>query len=189
MMNDEIKETEELIEDAAIKKKSLVERVFDIDGMVKKLLPEKIYRKIAPFMESALFVFWGMVTTLIGLLFYHGLVYIGIVGYKYAKIIQMIFSKILSYVCNKFGVFKTTENKKSEDAIELALFIIIRLFIMVIDYYLLIFFVQVLGINEIVANYVEFPIVIGINYVTSKLIIYNRKVQIFLRKLFSGKKD
>lgn len=189
MKNDEIKDSKENITESTTRQKSLVERVFDIDGLVKKILPEKIYKKIAPFMESALFVFWGAVTTIIGLLFYHGLVFIGIVGYKYAKIIQMIFSKVLSYVCNKFGVFKTTENKKSEDAIELVLFIIIRAVIMVIDYYLLVFFVQVLGIDEIIANYVEFPIVIGINYVTSKLIIYNRKLQIFLRKLFSKSEE
>lgn len=189
MKNEELKNYDEEIIESEPRKQSLVERFFDIDGFVKKILPEKVYKKIAPFMESALFVFWGAVTTIIGLLFYHALVWIGIVGYKYAKIIQMIFSKILSYVCNKFGVFKTTENKKSEDAIELVLFIIIRAVIMVIDYYLLVFFVQVLGIDEIIANYVEFPIVIGINYVTSKLIIYNRKLQIFLRRLFTGKKE
>ena len=164
--------------------KGLINKIFDIEGLLKRLLPEKLYVRIEPFMESALFVFWGVITTLIGLIFYHVLVLLNLFGYKYAKIIQMIFSKILSYVCNKFGVFKTTENKKHENVIEIALFIITRAAIMVLDYFLLIFFVQVLGIDRIVANYVEFPIIVAINYITGKLIVYNRKMQIFLGRLF-----
>lgn len=168
------------------KKKSLVERFFNIEGMLQKILPDKVYRKIAPFMESALFVFWGVITTLIGLLFYNiVLLVIGEAYYKFVKIAQMIFSKVLSYVCNKFGVFKTTENKKSEDVIEIILFMISRGLIMVIDYYLLVFMVQIIGMDKIIANYVEFPIIIAINYITGKTIVYNRKVQVFLRHLFS----
>lgn len=167
------------------KKKSLVEKFFNIDGLVRKILPDKIYRKIQPFMESALFVFWGVITTLIGLLFYNiVLIIAGEAYYKIVKIAQMIFSKVLSYVCNKFGVFKTTENKKSEDVIEIVLFIISRALIMVIDYYLLVFMVQVIGMDKIIANYVEFPIIIAINYITGKTVVYNRRVQIFLRHLF-----
>lgn len=178
----EVQETE--------KKKSLVEKFFDIDGLLKKMLPEKMYTTLHPLIESGLFVFWGVVTTLIGLLFYHGvLLIIGETYYKYVKIAQMIFSKVLSYVCNKFGVFKTTENKKSENVIEMALFIITRGLIMVIDYFLLIIMVQKFGLDEVIANYAEFPIIVAINYITGKTIVYNRKVQIFLRKLFTGSKE
>lgn len=170
------------------KKKSIVERFFNVDGVVRRLLPDKVYRKIAPFMESALFVFWGVITTVIGLLFYNViLLIVGEAYYKFVKIAQMIFSKILSYVCNKFGVFKTTENKKSEDVIEIVLFIISRGIIMVLDYYLLVFMVQIIGMGEIIANYVEFPIIIAINYATGKTIVYNRRVQVFLRRLFIGR--
>lgn len=189
MINHEIKDYKKSVSKKMSKQKGLVRQALDIDGIIKKIIPKKLYNKAEPFMESLLFVFWGIVTTIIGLLFYHILVFTDIVGYQYAKIIQMIFSKILSYISNKFGVFKTTENKKSENVIELVLFILIRALIMVIDYYLLIFFVQVLGMNEIAANYAEFPIVIGINYITSKLIVYNRRVQVFLRRLFTRRKE
>lgn len=113
----------------------------------------------------------GFSTTLINLITYH--IFLLILDYKIANLIALIVSKTYGYFANKTIVFKSKTNTLRSWVTEVLKFIAARGFTAVVDYFGLIFAVEVLGWNNIVSKYLIQIIVIILNYILGKYVVFN----------------
>lgn len=89
-----------------------------------------------------------------------------------SNIIAWILTIIFVYITNKFFVFKTANKTKKESAHEFISFVLARLATLGIEILLLNLLIEVLQINELISKTVAQVVVIVLNYVLSKLVIF-----------------
>jgi len=114
---------------------------------------------------------WGVITTILHILLFALLTYIGI-KYYIANIITLISIKALAYIVNKLFVFKTKCKNKKELISEIMKYIFSRLLTMLIDYFGLILLVEVFNIDVMIGKITILILVVLINYVLCKLFVY-----------------
>ncbi len=136
-----------------------------------KLLP--LYQKHR---ETVLYLVFGGLTTLINIIAYWTLTKILLVDFMVATAAAWIISVLFAFITNKLFVF----NSKSLAAMiilkELVLFVGARLFSGALDMGVMYLFVDVLHYNDMLIKILSNIIVIVVNYVLSKLIIFKKKV-------------
>lgn len=118
----------------------------------------------------------GATTTLISLSVYDIFLIIGI-DYQWANLISLICSKIYGYFVNKLFVFRVHCESKRELVIEIGSFISARGITGLIDYFGLIALVELLDLNKIFAKYIIQAIVIILNYIFGKFLIFRENGQ------------
>lgn len=121
------------------------------------------------------YVIFGILTTLLHLLLFVILDYVGI-KYYIANIITLIFIKTIAYIVNKVFVFKNKCNNKKELLIEIIKYIVSRLFTMLIDFIGLILLVEMFNINEVIGKIIILIIVTIINYILCKKYVYRNSL-------------
>ena len=95
-----------------------------------------------------------------------------VVDYKIGNLIAIISSKIFAYVANKKFVFKTKCATKAEWIKEAVRYIITRGFTALIDYFGVIFLVEVFHLNESYVKYFVLLIVVVLNYILGKNAVF-----------------
>jgi len=133
----------------------------------------KIKELIVKHKEFIKYGFWGGVTTLLNLFLYWLLIKLGI-DYTISNIITLITIKTLCYFVNKILVFKTKCKNKKELLKEITNYILSRLFTMVLDYFGVILFVEVLKVDKIISKIIVLVIVVLVNYILCKKIVYKK---------------
>lgn len=128
----------------------------------------KIIKKYQEFISYG---FWGLVTTLLHILLFFILTKIGI-KYYIANIITLITIKTLAYFINKMFVFKTKCSNGKELLKEVCKYIFSRLATMVLDYFGLIFIVEILHIDALIGKVIVLIMVVIINYILCKKYVY-----------------
>ena len=98
---------------------------------------------------------------------------IGIV-YFIANLIALLSAKTVAYLTSKFFVFKKKCNNKKELFIEIFSFIFFRGLTFLIDFFGLIFLIELFSINKIIGKVFLTIIVIILNYIFSKSIIFKK---------------
>ena len=116
----------------------------------------------------------GVTTTLVNLGMYHGLLLLG-VDYRIANLIAIIGSKTYGYLVNKLFVFKSHCDSAKELATEIIKFVFARGITGIIDYFGLLFAVEIAGFDKIVSKYVIQVIVIATNYVLGKFMVFRKQ--------------
>ena len=132
----------------------------------------KLFNKYKEFIKYGI---GGGITTILHILLFAFLTFIGI-KYYIANIITLITIKTLAYFINKIFVFKTKCQNKKELIAEVLKYIFSRLFTMIIDYFGLIFLVEVLNINAIIGKIIVLVLVVLINYFLCKKYVYKEDV-------------
>lgn len=132
-----------------------------------KRIKEKLFSE-----EVILYLIFGVLTTLVNILLYLAFAHIIKINYIIANILAWFFSVIFAYVTNRIWVFKS---KNENIIVEFVMFLCGRLFSGVLDTLLLYLFVGLLFIDDVVAKIVIGVIVVIVNYVLSKEIIFNSK--------------
>lgn len=110
---------------------------------------------------------FGILTAILNIGLYQILICFSL-NYKYANFITIIVTKVASYIVNKLFVYKSKTGNLMELFKEFWMFVVTRGFTMLIDYFGLIFLVDVLGYNETICKYVTAIVVIVINYFLGK---------------------
>jgi len=113
----------------------------------------------------------GITTTILHIVLFATLTFIGI-KYYIANIITLIAIKTLSYFINKIFVFKTKCKNKKELIEEVLKYTFSRLFTMIIDYFGLIFLVEILNIKVMIGKIIVLILVVLINYILCKKYVY-----------------
>ena len=123
--------------------------------------------------ETMRYLIFGGISTMINILVFQILKKIGISSVV-SNTVAWIMSVIFAYTTNKFCVFTSTEN---EDKIikEISSFIICRIITLIIENIYIYIMVDILLFNAIFMKIISNVIVIILNYIFSKLIIFKSK--------------
>lgn len=138
---------------------------------------KKIKELFIKYQEIISYLIIGVLTTIISLMTYYILVYTILnpeeaLELQCANIISWIVSVTFAYFTNKIYVFKTHEKPFVKEAIS---FYLSRLTTLLLDVSLMYLFVSILKYNDkIIKLMVQFLIII-LNYILSKLIVFKKK--------------
>lgn len=115
----------------------------------------------------------GASTTIINLLAYH--LFLLFLDYKIANLIALVISKTYGYFANKNIVFHSKTDSFVSFIREVFLFVFARGITAIVDYFGLIVAVDVLGLDKIISKYVIQIIVIVLNYVLGKYMVFRQR--------------
>ncbi len=138
-------------------------------------LYNKLLSLFLKYRETILYLFFGGLTTLINIASYWALTKIFYVDYMVATALAWLLSVLFAFVTNKLFVFDSKSLVATLVLKELVLFVGARLFSGALDMGMMYLFVDVLQVNDMVVKILSNIIVIVVNYILSKLIIFKKK--------------
>ncbi len=115
----------------------------------------------------------GLSTTIINILTYQGLLFV--LDYKIANLIALIVSKTYGYFANKKIVFHSKTESFGAFVLEVLRFVFARGLTALVDYFGLIIAVDLLHYDKVISKYVIQVIVIILNYVLGKYMVFVKK--------------
>ena len=133
-------------------------------------------RKLYDFIgkEMIMYLFFGVVTTIINLIVYYIFNILLDVNVGISTTIAFICSVIFAYITNKLYVFESKTKTVKEVVNEIIKFFIARIFTYFVDLFLMILLVDKLNFNSLLCKILVNGLVIIINYLFSKLIIFKK---------------
>lgn len=130
--------------------------------------------------EIVFYLIFGILTTIVSLAVYYALIYTILdanvaVELQLANIISWVISVAFAYITNHLFVFNNEENLNMKNCLK---FYMSRLFTLVIDMILMYLLVSICAFNDKVIKLFVQIVVILLNYILSKFIIFkkNKKV-------------
>lgn len=132
----------------------------------------KIYEK---YKDVIPYLFFGVCTTIVNVVSYWVSAHLLHLGTMLSTVIAWILAVLFAYVTNRKWVFHSTAVGAHEIAKEMLSFFSCRLATGVVDWVSMFVFVDVLGWNDVIIKIVANIVVIVLNYVASKLIIFKKK--------------
>ena len=131
-------------------------------------------RLINKYNELIMYGIFGVLTTLINLLTFYVLDKLGVNVYLNNSIAWVI-SVLFAFITNKLYVFNSKDTSYKIIAKEGIAFFLARIFSYFVDMFTIFMIFQVMGINKMIAKIISNVIVIIINYLLSKIIIFKKK--------------
>jgi len=125
--------------------------------------------------EVLLYLIFGVLTTIINIVTYKIFKNLLNIDYMLSTIIAWCFAVIFAYVTNRIYVFNSKNNNKTDIVKEIMLFISVRLSSLVIDIAIMYIGVTILTINDMLIKVFANVVIIIINYIVSKKIVFKNK--------------
>lgn len=127
--------------------------------------------------QILLYLIFGVLTTILSFLTYLCLVNSflnsdNIIELQVANVISWFISIIFAYITNKKYVFSSKSNSKTE----FLNFLSSRVFTLFIDMLIMFIFVSIFHINDLIIKIFSQIVVILLNYLLSKFIVFKRSV-------------
>lgn len=132
----------------------------------------KLYQK---YKSVILYVIFGALTTLVNISVYWLLAHPIGLPVMPGTVIAWIASVLFAYLTNRKWVFCSEARGKREILMELASFFSCRLATGVVDWLCMWLFVDVLHYNDVLIKVIANVVVIVLNYIASKLVIFRHK--------------
>ena len=127
------------------------------------------------FREIVSYVFWGIITTAINLAAYSLFRINNIIPVQIATAFAWFISVLAAFITNKFFVFKSSGTSFAVLFKESGLFFLSRIFSGVLDVVLMTAAVYLAFFPEKVSKLMVNLIVIAVNYLASKIVIFRKK--------------
>ena len=124
--------------------------------------------------ETVTYLIFGVLSTLVNYIIYYGLRFLK-VDYKIAEIAAWIGAVIFAFFTNKRYVFESRDYSPKILLTELWKFTAGRLITFLIEYGFMLLTVDVLHWNDLIMKLIISVVVVILNYVFSKLFIFNKK--------------
>ena len=126
--------------------------------------------------EVIMYLIFGVLTTVVSLLVYYGCIYTFLnpenaVQLQIANIISWILAVTFAYFANRKYVFKSQNEKTLKEAFS---FYLTRVSTLLIDMAIMYIFVSVLGLNDKIIKLVVQVVVVILNYVFGKFIVFKK---------------
>lgn len=131
----------------------------------------ELYKK---YKEVILYLVFGVLTTIINIISFWLCNDILQIDYKTSNIIAWFLSVIFAFITNKLIVFKSKNKSKKDTTKEAISFLVARLFSLIIDMALMMIMIDIFKINSLVAKFITNIVVIVMNYLFSKFIIFRK---------------
>ena len=141
---------------------------------------EKIHLKILAdwyrsHQEGMRYLIFGALTTLVNIVAYSILYYVFHINNATSNIIAWIIGATFAYITNKLYVFNSKVNTKIELLKEILYFYGCRLLTLIIDEAIMIVTVDKFGWNALLMKIIANIIVIILNFIFSKILIFKKK--------------
>ena len=143
---------------------------------------EKIKELYLKYKEIINYLLFGALTTVVNIVTYAIFARLFHVDEVVSNIIAQIISILFAYVTNKIYVFESKSTKLKDILREMISFFGCRIFTAVLDTLLFSFMIKILFMNDLIAKCITQVVVIVLNYVFSKLIIFRKKDKKDLQK-------
>ncbi|MEG0180797.1 MAG: GtrA family protein [Peptostreptococcaceae bacterium] len=140
---------------------------------IKELIYMKnLFNLYGKYKEIILYLFFGLLTTVVSISSYYLCSEILQLHYLISNIISWIFAVIFAYVTNRIWVFESKSKGIQSVLKEIFTFINCRLLSGIIDMAVMILLVDIININDLYSKIFTQFIVVILNYLLSKLIIF-----------------
>lgn len=137
---------------------------------------KKINQKLTPKQrELILYVFFGGLTTLVSIAVFSLFSYVFLLSVVTANIISWIVSVTFAYLTNRKWVFDSKKTGLKSITLEVGSFFASRMFSGLIETLILYIMVDLLYQDKMLIKIIATVIVIVLNYVLSKLIVFKNK--------------
>lgn len=137
---------------------------------------KKIIELATKYREVLMYLIFGVLTTVINILVFYIFKDTLTIDYRTSNVIAWFVSVLFAFITNKYFVFASKGESKQAFFKEMALFFWYRLLSLGIDMLMMIVMVSVLGIDALIAKLVTQVVIVIINYVFSKLLIFKEKI-------------
>lgn len=152
-----------------IQKKDIFDKIMALPGLN---IFENIYYE---YKEVLLYLFFGGLTTVISIASYSYCDVALHMNPLVANIISWILAVLFAYVTNKIWVFNAERHGVKEVFLEIINFFGGRLFTLVVEEVILLIFINKLHFNSILVKVAAQFVVVVLNYIISKLIVFREK--------------
>lgn len=125
--------------------------------------------------ESIMYLVFGGLTVGVNIATYIGLTRIIELNYMVANIIAWIVAVIFAYITNKFFVFESNNTELKFLVKEFTSFVSCRILSGVMEMILMYVMIDMMGINDFITKIFTNILVIVLNYVLSKVIIFKKQ--------------
>lgn len=136
-------------------------------GMVESL--KKLFSK---YEETLLYLIFGVLTTFVNFIVYLTLTDIFDINYLISNIFAFVAAVIFAFITNKIFVFKSHSWRPGKLVFEVTSFFGARIVSLFADMGILFVMAGLLGINDVIAKVCSNVVVVIMNYVFSKWIIF-----------------
>ena len=126
------------------------------------------YKDVIPYL------FFGVCTTLINVIAYWLMAHPFNIGTMLSTLVAWFIAVVFAYVTNRKWVFCSKANSRKEKLEEFGSFFACRIGTGIIDWIIMFLFVDIIGFNDVIIKFFANVIVIVLNYIASKFIIFNR---------------
>lgn len=149
---------------------SAVQKTF---GLLPAGLREKLVEmaRKGTLQEIVRYGFWGVATTLFNFFSYWGMLALR-VDYRAANLISMVLTKCAAYLANKYFVFRSKRETKRALVGEMTRFVVTRVLSGVVEFVGLMILVDLLNMGRLPGKAVMLVIVMVLNYLFGKLVVY-----------------
>ena len=130
------------------------------------------------FKETFLYVLFGVLTTVVNIGIYFIFTRIFRIDYFTSNTVALIISILFAYITNKFFVFKSKSIEKILLIKEFISFISCRLLSGIAEIIMMLLMINILGINDFVVKIISNIIVIILNFIFSKFIVFRKIIDI-----------
>lgn len=142
---------------------------------IEDLSNKKIIEKLNDYKESIMYLIFGALTVLVNLVTYTALTRGLDINYMISNIIAWIVAVLFAYVTNKFFVFESKEMKLGFLIKEFTAFVSCRLVSGIMEMVLMYLMIDLIGLNDFIVKVFTNILVIILNYILSKVIIFSKK--------------
>ena len=136
---------------------------------------ERLIKLFCQYKDIILYLFFGVFTTVVNVVAYWFCANVLSFGTMPSTIIAWILAVFFAYITNRKWVFHSSATTRLEIAQEIASFFGCRIATGVVDWLCMYMFVEVLKFNDLVIKILANILVIILNFVASKLIIFRKK--------------
>lgn len=130
---------------------------------------KKVFECIIRYKEIVLYLIFGVLTTVVNILTYALFTRVIILNLFLANIVAWVLSVLFAYLTNRKYVFKSKNKSKLREMLS---FYMCRIVTFVIDMLLMYILIYVMKLDDMVSKIVVNIVVIMLNYIFSKLLIF-----------------
>jgi len=127
------------------------------------------------YQEPISYLFFGVWTTIVNIVAYYLCAHIFLLSIVVSTCLAWVLSVIFAYITNKLWVFKSKTLHLHTVIQEFLSFTGCRLFTGACDLLIMFIFVDCLGVNDLFVKIASNVLVVILNYIFSKLIIFKQK--------------
>lgn len=129
---------------------------------------------IEKYKSLILYLFFGVCTTLINIITYYISAYIFNLSTLISSVLAWILAVVAAYITNKIWVFECKSKEIKVLIKEIISFFICRVFTGIMDIVIMVICVDILHFNDMIIKILSNILVVVLNYVASKLIVFSK---------------